>query len=331
MEGTMEATAPAQSAVVEAVPDEMKVTKAPPKPQTPVDKAIEKVESEQPKPAVHKIKLPGHNKGQGKEEEVTEDKMRRYLNIGPDEEITTNALIKQYTIARDLEYRKNGVDRERIDFENSLNKMKSNFGQFMAEDLGIDPVQWAYQLVRQQEQMAQMHPEDRARMEWHQQLAQREEQLRAIEEQRQQAEYEAEVERYYQTHTKGVAKAIKELGFPQDDLMNAIASFHLEAKIKAGEEVDYPEVAKWTMNKLKHAHAHITSALDGDRLLSYLGDDTVRKVQKALMSKNSKPQPTNQGQVGITYKPQTNKDTKTMSKDEYEDYIKNRIRQLDGR
>lgn len=323
MEG-MEAQA--TNATIEAMPD-----KAEPKQESKQEPILDQI-----KPKSFKLQLNGKKEGDIREEEITEDRIRKYLGIPPEEPwpdkpYLEEAILKQYKVNRDIEYKRNGLDREKIELANLINKMSTNFGQFMQEDLGMNFDELALHRVQQLQQLQQMSPEQRMALQQQQDIEDRERRIMEYEQRLEQQQMEQQTEYLFQKYKQGVGKAIQNLNFPMDQALLALAADHLEDKVKNNEPINFEEAARYTINKFKIVSKNIISQFKGDQLLNYLGDDLVREITKALNTKNSRPSTQVQGKVDINYKPQSPQDVKQMSKDDYEAFIEQRKRQLDGK
>lgn len=275
-------------------------------------------------------------KFKGKELEVTENQVRKYLGLAPEDPFDEKAHISAFQMKRLYEDSMNTVANERRALQQELEAARGNFAQYLQEKAGVDPYEWAYNLLAQQQQLEQLDPRERAIYEREQQIAAYEEQIRQQQEHQRREYHKAETQRIYQTHTQGMAKAIDKLGYPMDETMLAMAADHIEAQLKHGRrDVNYEEAAQWTMNKFKLATKSVVSKLKGDDLIRFLGDDVVREIRTTLLQKpNGKPNAP-MGNVtgkisGVKYDG-TTKSPSTMTRDEYEAYLADRMKSLDGK
>jgi hypothetical protein len=272
-------------------------------------------------------------KFKGKEVEVTESQVRKYLGLAPEDMFDEKAHISAYQMKRLYEDSMNTVANERRALEAEINAAKTNFAQYLQERAGVDPYEFAYNLLSQQQQLAELDPRERAIYEREQQIAAYEQQIQQQQEQQRQIAYQREVEGIYNKHTQGMARAIERMGFPMDETMLAMAADHIEAQVAKGrKDINYEEAAEWTMNKFKFATKSVVSKLKGDALINFLGDDVVREIRQTLLQKpNGQAKPINHGQIsGVKYDNNT-KSPASMSRDEYEQYLANRMKALDGK
>jgi len=268
----------------------------------------------------------------GKEFEEPESKIRKYIGLAPEDVFDPKAHINTYQRARLYEDKLNEVERMRIDHQKEVDEMKADFGGWLKNKAGVDPMAWAYQVMQQQEQMAQMSPEERQWAEYQSQLQAREQYVAQKEQEYQQQAYQAQVSDIYQGHVKGMTKAIQSMGYPMDETFLAMAADHIEAQMQKGRRnISYEEAAEWTLNKFKTSSRSVIGKLKGEALLKFLGDDVVREVRQTILTQpNGRTQTAGPGKIGIEYK-QQNTNPQQMSKAEYKKYLEQRMQELDGK
>jgi len=298
------------------VPDEKKVE--PPKPKT--QGGAPKKEAP-PIPKVLKAKI------NGKEEDVTEEKIRQYLKLDPDEIFDDKRHVKFYQQQRDLDLRYNDVGRTKNELEQIRQALASpqGFEQFLRE-AGVDPDEFAFQRMQQREALQQMSPEQQIMLQRQQELAQREEAIQRYEQHQQQIRHQEEVTHHYNNYVGSMAKELAKGGIPQDPTLLAMAADHIEAQMQRGrKDISFQEAAKYTMDKFQNSSRNIMTKMEGEKLIEFLGKDIIRKIRETLVKQPKGLQ--QQGKVGQIPISNTVNQKPAMSREQYLADVQRRMKE----
>jgi len=302
---------------------------ATPPPEKGAPQGVHKIETQEesnPEVPKHKVKF------KGKEMEIEESAIRKYLGLAPEDPFDPKATINLYQRARLHEDELNSVHREKREVQSIVEMIQNDFEGFLKNVAGVDPYEYARVIAEREAQMAQMDPYQRQMWEREQAIIQREQEYQMQQQQLAEQRHQEEVIKIFEGWKQGVGKAIQKHGLPMNETFLTIASDHIEAQLSKGRKnVNFEEAAEYTVNQFKSINKDIVGKMDGEQLLTYLGDGVVEKVRDALMKKGEtkKTAASQPGKVGVTYQTPSAEIPKT--KDEYEAFLAERLKQLDGK
>ncbi len=180
---------------------------------------------------------------------------------------------------------------------------------------GVNPHQWAEQLLLQKYQEEQMPEADRKALHLERQLAQRDAELKKIADERaaqekavKDAEAKTLQEKYereqFEAFDKEYAAALSKHSLPKTKetawLMAQVGKVNLEH----GVELSADQMANEVKKRFTAIHQGVVGQLDGAQLLDVLGQDVVRKVLKASLEKVGKKAPSSPGVSPFAKQPQ---------------------------
>lgn len=202
-----------------------------------------------------------------------------------------------------------GLEKQASELANTKHMLKKDTAKAL-EQAGIDPVAFAEALLQKQIEESMLSPEERqskAQTSELEQLKAELAELKGAESKKARAELEQKLAvQAQQELTKSLLTSLSSLPeaemFAPDDkefLTLEAAAIGVEA-YKLGIDLPPEAVAKEAMARLNthkdHLSKKILTTLSGESLLKFLGDDVVKKIASAYLSKY---------QAGL-YKPQTN-------------------------
>lgn len=244
------------------------------KSQLPTEAAAPKdvpdAKAEKPEPWKRKFKLKVD--GQELEEEYDEDRLTVEL---------------QKSRAADKRFRAAAERTKQI--EAALSRVKEDPASFLREVAGLDPYQFAEQLMAAKFNEDLMPEEQRERMKLQKELESYKAREQAAEEAKKTAAKQQFEKQVFEEVERETLEALDELGyedknFVRSTLMPMMADLQI-ANLQHGIELTPKQLATEVNRRLETIHRKQITSLKGDRLLQYLGEDVVKEAIRARLEK----------------------------------------------
>jgi hypothetical protein len=150
---------------------------------------------------------------------------------------------------------------------------------------GIDATKLATEILYNQLRLQNMTPEQRELEEY----KEREKEAKALKEQ-QEAEAKTAAEQkatqeWAQKFEKACETALNTAGIPKTRLSLALIAQYVDAGFSEGKEYTVEQVLPYVARDLKEIHRATMESLDGDALLSYIGEALSNKIAKARVDR----------------------------------------------
>ena len=236
-------------------------------------------------PVEHTVKI------DGQEHTVSAAKVRKYLELGEEEPITPR-MLKLFSkgVAADNRFRTAAGSRKQV--EDVVERIKKNpmllLEKMMDRQDMLDLMEKA---IIERAKLEAMDPKEREQMERRKYLEKRAAQADEMERRQKERKLSEQSSRYRQTLEKDFSEALKETGVPVTQRtmrrMAEIAKAHYSARGKI------PSPKRMAQHLKEQRSAEIErsfSEMDGETLLSQLGPEAAKKIQKALGKKHKASQ-----------------------------------------
>lgn len=258
---------------IEDVPDEEPASKPAEKEKKPAPKAKveakeEKKDEEPPKPKPKRI-VKGKVDGVEAEIELDDEDSRR-LSAKQMLATANKRLEEASKLAKQLAQVQQGLKTDPV---------------AALKAAGVDLLPLAKSLVLADLKKNGLSPEERAAVEREEALSQREQALKAQEEERTRHAEEEEQRQAIQNLDREIARAAKEAGIHPSPHAIARIAFIMRGANEADYDMDPADAAEQAKEDMIAENKALFANLDGDDLLSALGDDVVEKVRKTLVAR----------------------------------------------
>lgn len=223
--------------------------------------------------------------------------------------------------ASDERFQQAAAEKRRI--QNLAKRFKDDPDSF-AKAIGIeDPVKFYRDRLEKEIRRRTMDPRERELEDRELALRAKEEEIKAKEREQHEERVEKLKGQYQVQYDKEIADAITSSGLPKNPrTVRRFAELALKSLENGGYKMPWNVISNIVRDEYSESLRELTGAFDEDKLFEFFGQDVVKKVQAADMKRRipgAKVQDEKQ-----TPKPQANqKDTKSMSPDEFREYIKN--------
>lgn len=161
------------------------------------------------------------------------------------------------------------------------------------KELGVDVRGLSEKTILQEIELEKMTPAERRAYELEQKLKGYETEKQKAEQERQQAALAQEVERHKDELATLFMETMERTGLPKSSgrfVMHRMAHLYRQNE-EAGLESTPEEMASYVMEGLKREHVGVISGLEGEALLSHLGEDVVKRVLGAHLARIKKQRP----------------------------------------
>ena len=160
------------------------------------------------------------------------------------------------------------------------------------EKLGIDPYEWAEQMLSEKIQRDLMTPEQREKNELLSKIAAYEQEKKAAEESSKQAEFQKAYNFHAQDLDKKFTEALKNAKVPKTTATVRRMADYMLRMANAGQNVDPLDVVQYVKQDYMEEHQQLWGESDLDQLYEQFGKANIDKLIKAHNSKMSKADPT---------------------------------------
>lgn len=265
----------------------------------------------------------------GKPVEFTVDQVRDFFKLEPDiefDERTEKAYVDAYLKNRAGDLKFNDIDHKRREIDQFYQKLKTDMPSLLKE-AGVDPTEWALQYLNRQAEEMQMDPreveyrrmqEERAAWE-----AQKQAEMQSIQDQ----QFEAEVAKHQELYMNQMAVALTKANIPQNETwIISRAAEHLMQQKDMGLDLSFDEAVQFAESDFMKTFQRMARKMDGTKLASMLGDETLRKLRSIELQKISSPSTQKQMPVAPQQQQQ-----RPMTRDEFEKWKEEKIKMLDNR
>lgn len=265
----------------------------------------------------------------GKPVEFTVDQVRDFFKLEPDiefDERTEKAYVDAYLKNRAGDLKFNDIDHKKREIEQFYQKLKTDMPSLLKE-AGVDPTEWALQYLNRQAEEMQMDPREVEYRRMQEERAAWEAQKQAEYEQIQNQQFEQETQKHYDIYMNQMAVAMTKANIPQNETwIISRAAEHLMQQKEMGLDLSFDEAVQFAENDFVKTFQRMARKMDGQKLASLLGDETLRKIRSVELQKiSSSPAPKPQNVA-----PQQQQQ-RPMTRDEFEKWKEEKIRQMDGR
>lgn len=254
--------------------------------------------------AAKKIKL----KVDGKESVATVEQLIR-------DRQKYEAANKRFQEAKEL-YAKGEMSQKQL--KEFIGYMKNNTGEAL-KHLGIDPRQFAENLLMDAIKYEQMSPEQRELIEAKKKLSTYENEAKSRQEQEKRAEFQKQVEVERKRYDQEFSKALQAADIEQDPYAVARLAQYMQAAIKSGRRdaspMDFVENLKQDFHKQSIGYLKRLSA---EKLLESIPAEIIDKIRKADLARvKTMPVVQNQPQQTSRRPASTDRPSETLSSDEF--------------
>lgn len=186
--------------------------------------------------------------------------------------------------------------------------------------LGVDFRQLAEQYLVQQLEEEMLDPRDRE-LKKYKAMVEEQETLKKQELERQQAEQAEQLrQRYTEDYTNQIVTALQTSGLPKTERTVKAMAQYMHLGLQHGVDLKAAEVVELVKQDYINAQKELFAALDGDTLLSILGEDVANKIRKSDVKRLKSPEKVLQRpttQPPATHSPKT----KGITKDEWRERL----------
>lgn len=186
--------------------------------------------------------------------------------------------------------------------------------------LGVDFRQLAEQYLVQQLEEEMLDPRDRE-LKKYKAMVEEQETLKKQELERQQAEQAEQLrQRYTEDYTNQIVTALQTSGLPKTERTVKAMAQYMHLGLQHGVDLKAAEVVELVKQDYINAQKELFGALDGDTLLSILGEDVANKIRKSDVKRLKSPEKVLQrpaAQPPATHPPKT----KGISKEEWRERL----------
>ena len=242
------------------------------------------------------------------------------------DERTEKAYVDAYLKNRAGDLKFNDIDHKKREIEQFYQKLKTDMPSLLKE-AGVDPTEWALQYLNRQAEEMQMDPREVEYRRMQEERAAWEAQKQAEYEQIQNQQFEQETQKHYDLYMNQMAVAMTKANIPQNETwIISRAAEHLMQQKEMGLDLSFDEAVQFAENDFVKTFQRMARKMDGQKLASLLGDETLRKIRSVELQKiSSSPAPKPQNVA-----PQQQQQ-RPMTRDEFEKWKEEKIRQMDGR
>ena len=253
-------------------------------------------------------------------EETVEEKKYKLKIDGEEVEVTEDELIREAQKARASDKRfRDAAQKEKM--------LTEKLGEFEAikykpveslKKLGIDFDKLAEEHLLKRLEMEQMSPDAKKAYELEQKQKEYEEQLNEYRTKEEQAEIDAEAEKYVEQYRQEFERVIKEKELPDTDNVRArLATYMYDATNEQLENFTVEEAAELVKEDFEIELKQLFDKYSLEDVEKILGKDVLKKIRKADLDKVVKPE--NNAERGEPSKPKNKK--KYMTPEEWQEYI----------
>jgi hypothetical protein len=158
-------------------------------------------------------------------------------------------------------------------------RLSKDAGSFFKE-LGLDPTDFATNLLMPEIEKQQMTAEQRAMADKERAVAEREARIQKWEQEQQRLKYEDEVKRHQETYRKTFSDALAKAGFSDKNahVMRRMAAY-MDTFVGAEEEPSPEQVAQFVRDDIANELRTLTDSLDGRSIVELFGPDLIKKIR----------------------------------------------------
>lgn len=229
----------------------------------------------------------------GAAETTAEKKARKYqIKVdGQEREIDLDSmnddeLVKRVQLAEAAHRRMQEAAEQRKQVESLFKLLKENPIEALKNPaLGVDVRKMVEDQILREYEEAQLSEPERKAKELERQLQERERKIQEYEQAKASEAQRQLEERVFQETQRQFVAALDAADLPRNQetiyMMADVARLNLEN----GIELSPAQMAAEVKDRLSQMHTHIVRSLDGEKLMSYLGDDVITKVLKYAVEK----------------------------------------------
>lgn len=223
-------------------------------------------------------------------EEIIEELYKVIVN-GEEKEVSLEQLTKDYQLAQAShekfrqasEYQKQ-MDAKLEQINALLGNAKSDPTEFMKNYLGLDPEEYAENLLIKKLEYESLTPEQRELQEYRRQEAHRQEQLRQQQEQEEQAKKQALYDEYVQEVDETVSDALKQLGYSVEKPAPKYIISRIAEEMLAGLNRGQQLTAKQAADRVKSDYDSSLKDLVKQLDIKDLPPELYEEVRQALVN-----------------------------------------------
>lgn len=205
---------------------------------------------------------------------------------GKETEVTEEELLRGYSHATAANKKFQEAAMTRKQAEEFIGLLKTNPKKVLTDPrLGVDFRKLAEEYLIEEMERDQWTPEQKELSEVKAKLAAAEEEKKAFEKTKQDAEMAALTQKYTDEFTKDVMTTLKGSGLPQTENTVRRMAYYMHQALLRGYELKAVDVLPLVKEDYNNDIKALFSELDGDTLMGMLGDGVVKKISDAQLSK----------------------------------------------
>lgn len=155
---------------------------------------------------------------------------------------------------------------------------------------GIDPDKLATDILYEKIRRDQMTPEQRELESYKEREAEAAAKAKSDEEAAKVADVQRKTQEWASKFEKDCEAALKANALPKTRLSLALIAQYIDAGLANKQELSVEQVLPYVARDLKEIHTSTMGKLDGEELLSYIGEDLSNKIAKARVERYKKSQ-----------------------------------------
>lgn len=155
---------------------------------------------------------------------------------------------------------------------------------------GIDPDKLATDILYEKIRRDQMTPEQRELESYKEREAEAAAKAKSDEEAAKVADVQRKTQEWASKFEKDCEAALKANALPKTRLSLALIAQYIDAGLANKQELSVEQVLPYVARDLKEIHTSSMGKLDGEELLSYIGEDLSNKIAKARVERYKKSQ-----------------------------------------
>jgi hypothetical protein len=153
------------------------------------------------------------------------------------------------------------------------------------EQLGIDPKEFAAQVIEEEIKKQQMSPEERERQELQEKIRKLEEERKAEREEMERREYERLLQQEYEKVESQIQTALETSGLPKSRYAVKKVAEYLMIAAEKGVELSAMDVAPIVKEEIQKEMQELIAALGEDGAEEFIGKEIINKIRKKNLSR----------------------------------------------
>jgi len=224
--------------------------------------------------------IPGSLPGETRAE--TQARLYKVTVDGEDLEVDETELKRGYAHARAAAKRMQEAGSKRKEAESVLRIMKENPEQAFKK-LGLDPRQFAQQIIDRELEEAMLTPEQRELRDYKQRVAAYENERRRAEEEYRNQQMQQAIARETETIQRDIIDTLSNSGLPQNEKTVSRIVYYMRAAHSAGHNVRPVDVIDQVKQDYREDIRALMGGLPEEALNTFLDEDIIRKVNKSMV------------------------------------------------